>query len=207
MLKEERTLPPPPTTKNPTRSFLYDLSKAFVRTARQQFPKEIAESDDYAMQARYQAPRCARPVVATLALDWFFQFMEELIEKEEVEKGGGGNHYNSRMYKGGGNTYRPEMYATSTANGEESCRARRRLIFTPRSLVLLFESSASAQESRAALSPFCGSLVGFSVASAIWMFSFFPFVLISTAAYPPFAEHFGRICFEKVFRVQLLIST
>ena len=47
--KEERTLPPPPTTKNPDAKFLYDLSKAFVRTARQQFPKEIAESDDYAM--------------------------------------------------------------------------------------------------------------------------------------------------------------
>ena len=98
--KEERTLPPPPTTKNPDAKFLYDLSKAFVRTARQQFPKEIAESDDYAMQARYQASRCARSADATLSLDWFFQFMEELIEKEEVEKGGGGNHYNSRMYKG-----------------------------------------------------------------------------------------------------------
>ena len=57
--KEERTLPPPPTTKNPDAKFLYDLSKAFVRTARQQFPKEIAESDDNAMQARYQASRCA----------------------------------------------------------------------------------------------------------------------------------------------------
>ena len=47
--------PPPPKTKNPDAKFLYDFAKAFVRTARQQFPKTVAESDDYAMQARYQA--------------------------------------------------------------------------------------------------------------------------------------------------------
>ena len=180
--KEERTLPPPPTTKNPDAKFLYDLSKAFVRTARQQFPKEIAESDDYAMQARYQASRCARSADATLSLDWFFQFMEELIEKEEVEKGGGGNHYNSRMYKGGGNTYRPEMYATSTANGEESALMPVEDLFLLRARSYYYSNQVQAHESRATLSPFCGSLVGFSVASAIWMFSFFPFVLISTTA-------------------------
>ena len=177
----------PQSTKNPDAKFLYDLAKAFVRTARQHLPKEVAESDDYAMQARYQASRCARSADATLSLDWFFEFMDELVAKEEMGRGGGGNHYNSRMYKGG-NVYRPEMYATSTANGEESAMMPVEDLFLLRARSYYYANKIQAHESRAALSPFCGSIVGFSVASAIWMFSFFPVILMSSAVSASFVS-------------------
>ena len=175
--------PPPPETKNPDAKFLYDFAKAFVRTARQQFPKTVAESDDYAMQARYQASRCARSADATLSLDWFFQFMDELIAKEEMENGGGGNHYNSRMYKGG-HVYRPDMYATNTGtttNEEQTAMIPVEDLFLLRARSYYYANRVQAREHRVAMAPFCGSLVGLSVSSAIWIFSFFPVVLMATA--------------------------
>ena len=145
--------PPPPETKNPDAKFLYDFAKAFVRTARQQFPKTVAESDDYAMQARYQASRCARSADATLSLDWFFQFMDELIAKEEMENGGGGNHYNSRMYKGS-HAYRPDMYATNTGtttNEEQTAMIPVEDLFLLRARSYYYANRVQAREHRVRL--------------------------------------------------------
>ena len=161
--------------------------------------EEVAESDDYAMQARYQASRCARSADATLSLDWFFQFMEELIEKEEAEKGGGGNHYNSRMYKGGGNTYRPEMYATNTANGEESAMMPVEDLFLLRARSYYYSNQVQAHESRAALSPFCGSSAG-RILRRVRRFDvqFLPVRShIDDGGIRVLREHFGGICFKK----------
>jgi hypothetical protein len=170
----------PRTTKNPEAKFLYYLAKAFVRTARQSFPKEIAESDDFAMQARYQSSRCARSQDPTLSLDWLMQSVDELVTKEAESAG---NHQNSRMYKPNtNNPYRPDMHALTTTPTHEEGGGDMAIedLFLLRAKSYYYANREDEVMTRAAGGAFCGGLVGFSVASAIWLFAFFPLATMVT---------------------------